>query len=149
MTKTSRLIGAALTLLAAAASVGYARDDRREAPVEDGHALRAKDVLGSRIVLKNGEAVGTVEDIIFDQDGTIDYLVVRDEGKYVTVPWEAARFNYGKHIATVEITPQQFQEVPRYTQEQYPSFYEPAYREKIYGDYGVKPRREIRADKRH
>ncbi len=109
--------------------------------------MRAKDVMGSRVSLKGGQAVGTVEDIIFDRDGTIDYLVVRDEGRYVTVPWEAARFDFGKRIATVDISPEHFREVPTYTQEQYPTFYEPAYREKIYKDYGVKPRREIRGDK--
>ena len=113
-------------------------------PTDAPRNLRAKDVLGSKVNIQGNLAIGTVDDIIFDDGGTIDYLVVLNDGKYVTVPWEAAKFDFDKRTATVEINQERFREIPTYTVEQYPRFYEPAYREKIYGFYGVKPRRDIR-----
>ena len=61
----------------------------RPAPPADARpaqTLRAKDVLGSKVSLKGGLAIGTVDDIIFDDGGDIDYLVVLNEGKDVLVP---------------------------------------------------------------
>jgi len=153
MSRTRGFVGAALAccLAATGASVCQAA-----APVEraadrdarDSHSLRAKTILGSKVSIEGGTNVGTVEDIVFDNDGTVDYVVVDHDGKYVTVPWEAAKFDYGRRTAVINITPERFREVPTYTSEAYPNYYEPAYREKIYSYYGVKPRREIRREDR-
>jgi sporulation protein YlmC with PRC-barrel domain len=116
--------------------------------VRGGNSLRAKTILGSKVSIEGGTAVGTVTDIIFDNDGTLDYLVVDHDNKFVTVPWEAAKWDLGQRTAVINITPQRWQEIPTYTSEAYPNYYEPAYREKIYSYYGVKPRREIRTEKR-
>src|SRR5205085_2178837 len=51
---------------------------------------KVKAVIGSKVSIQGGLAIGTVDDIIFDDDGYIDYLVVINEGKYVVVPWQAA-----------------------------------------------------------
>jgi len=118
-----------------------------QTPADATRTLRAKDVLGSKVNIQGNLAIGTVDDIIFDDGGTIDYLVVLNDGKYVTVPWEAAKFDFGNRMAVVEISQERFREIPTYTSEHYPAFYAPAYREKVYGYYGVKPRRDIRVEK--
>jgi PRC-barrel domain len=153
MMRTSRFAGAALAccLAATGATVCQAAAPvERVAAVEvrGGNSLRAKAILGSKVNIEGGTDVGTVVDIIFDNDGTLDYLVVDHDGKYVTVPWEAAKWDTGRRTAVINITPQRWQEIPTYTSEAYPNYYEPAYREKIYSYYGVKPRREIRTEKR-
>ena len=134
------------------------RDDRRPAEVRDegarpaetrrGRDLRAKHVLGSKISLKGGLAIGTVDDILFTEDGSIDYLVVVNEGKYVPVPWEAAKFDFDKRTATLEISEEKFREVPTFTSERWPNLYEPAYREKVYGYYGLRPGPDRRIERR-
>jgi hypothetical protein len=152
MRRTSRFAGAALAccLAATGATVCQAAPVEREVVVEGhgGRALRAKTIIGSKISLEGGTAAGTVADVIFDNNGTIDYLVVDHDNKFVTVPWEAAKWDLGKRTAVINITPQRWQEIPTYTSETYPNYYEPAYREKIYSYYGVKPRREIRREER-
>ena len=153
MLKTSRIAGAALACCLAATGVSITQ---AAAPVErevvregrDSHALRAKSILGSRVSIQGGTNIGTVEDIIFDNEGAVDYLVVQNEGKFVTVPWEAAKFDFDKRTAVVEITQERFREIPTYTQETVPNYYEPAYRQKIYTYYGVKPRRDVRIERR-
>src|SRR5690349_4639976 len=67
---------------------------------------RAKQILGSKVNIEGNTAVGTVDDIVLDENGNVDYLiVVTDEKKLVTVPWDAARFNADKRSTAVRITP--------------------------------------------
>ncbi len=152
MMRTSRFASAALAccLGAASATVCQAAAPvvREVAEAHGGGALRAKAILGSKVDLEGGTSAGTVVDIIFDDSGTIDYLVVDHDNKYVTVPWEAAKWDLGRRTAVINITPERWREIPTYTSEAYPNYYESAYREKIYGYYGVKPRRDIRVEKR-
>ncbi len=112
------------------------------------HALKAKAILGSHISIDGGQAVGTVDDILFSHEGSIEYLVVSDNGKYVLVPWEAAKFDYQKRTATVNITPEKFREVPTFTNDQWTEIYTPAFQTKIYTPYGLRPRAERRIERR-
>jgi hypothetical protein len=110
-------------------------------------AHRAKSVLGSRVSIQGNLNIGTLDDIIFDDNGYIDYLIVQNQGKFVTVPWEAAKFNFEQHTMSVDVNQQQFQQVPTYTT-QWPTFYEPAYRTQIYRFYGLTPGQERRMERR-
>src|SRR4051794_7283336 len=149
------------------------RDDRRQVPVQPQQPAtvqpgtqvqpqapagdsrqpqthKVKAVLGTRVSIQGGLAIGTVDDVIFDDDGYIDYLVVLNEGKYVVVPWQAAKFNFEQRAATVNITQQQFQQVPTFTVQSWPTF-DAGYQQRIYGYYGVtghERRVERRQDRR-
>jgi hypothetical protein len=139
------------------------RDDRREAvpppPVQveqrtearstsQPQAYRVKSVLGTKVSIQGNLAIGTVDDIIFSDDGYIDYLVVLNQGKYVTVPWQAAKFNFEQRTATVNITQTQFQQVPTFTTQTWPNVWAPGYAERIYGYYGLRPGQDRRMDRR-
>ncbi len=101
---------------------------------------RAKQVLGSKILIEGNTAVGTVDDIVFDGAGNLDYLIVENNGKLLTVPWEAAKFDAEKREAVLSITPDQYKVIPTFTVKTYPSFYTPAYRTEVYKYYGLTPR---------
>ncbi len=153
MSRVHRFVGSALAccLVATGATICQAAAPVERETVREGrgaHNLRAKTLIGSKVSIEGGTSVGTVEDVVFDNDGTIDYLVVDHDNKFVTVPWEAAKFDWDRRTAVISITPERFKEIPTYTLESAPNYYEPAYREKVYSYYGVKPRREIRTEKR-
>lgn len=109
---------------------------------------RAKQIIGSKLAIQGNASAGTVDDIVLDEHGNVDYLIVAtDDGKLVTVPWDAAVYNADQRVATVQITPEKFQQVPTYTAQQYPVYSTPAYRTQVYGYYGLTPgqtRRMIR-----
>jgi hypothetical protein len=65
---------------------------------------------------------------------------VQNDGKLVTIPWEAAKFDFDKRVATVNITAEQYKVIPTYTVGEYPVYFEPTYRTQVYGWYGLKPR---------
>jgi len=120
----------------------------RPAETRPGMAVRAKQILGTRVNIRGGTAVGTVDDIVLSDEGVVEYLIVAHEGKMVTVPWEAAKFDYEKRAATVNITQEQYRTIPTYTTERYPNFYTPTYRTEVYRYYGLTPGQGRRLERR-
>jgi len=105
------------------------------------NTFRAKQVLGTRILIQNDAQVGTVEDLVSDGAGNTDYLIVSTgDNNLVTVPWDAVKFDPERKTATVNVTQDVWRTVPTYTVTTYPQFYTPAYRTDIYKVYGVTPR---------
>jgi hypothetical protein len=116
-------------------------------------AFRVKGVLGTRVSVQGNASVGVIDDLVFDQDGQIEYALVLDQGKYVTVPWQAVKFAATAAqpgavapaatvpmAATIAITPEQYRVIPTFTATTYPSFFTPAYRTQVYQYYGLTPR---------
>lgn len=102
---------------------------------------RAKQILGSKIMIQNNTAIGTVDDIVFDGAGNLEYLIVANtDGKMVTVPWEAARFDVKSQSGVVNVTPEVYKTLPTYTNTTYPDFFTPTYRTTTYKYYGLTPR---------
>jgi len=103
-------------------------------------AYRMKDLLGTKVSLKGDVSIGTVDDVVFSDNGQVEYLVVANDGKLVTVPWEAAKFDFDKRTASLSITQEQYRAIPTYTTSDYPTYFEPAYRTRAYGWFGLRPR---------
>jgi hypothetical protein len=153
----NRTWGLSFLAVAVAAFVGVsvvmaqeARQEATQAETQEveGQAYRAKSVLGSKVSIENNTSIGTVDDIVFTDDGYLEYLIVLNENKLVTVPWEAAKFNFEKRTAVVNITPERFKAIPTYTVDQYPVFSAPQYRVETYRFYGLTPGQQRRAIRR-
>lgn len=138
MTSTLLRTGA-LTALLFGASVASAQPPAPPATPASNH-YRAKQVLGTKILIANDTAIGTVDDLVFDDAGNLEYLIVENGGKLFTVPFEAAKFNVEKKMAVLSLTAEQYKVLPTYTATTYPSFYTPTYRTETYKYYGVTPR---------
>ncbi len=109
-------------------------------PTADGQpAYRAKQVIGAKVSIQGNIVIGTVDDIIFADDGYVEYLTVVNDGKLVTVPWQAAQFNFEQRTAVVNITSEQFRVIPTFTVERYPAFFAPTFRTEIYKHFGLGP----------
>jgi hypothetical protein len=122
--------------------VAAAADDSKDPP-----HYRAKQILGSTVNIDDDSSVGTVDDIVFDVDGNVDYLIVAQDGKLVTVPWDAVQFNAERRRAAVNIAPDKYKGIPTYTADQYPVF-NPSYRTEVYRYWGLTPGRERRLIRR-
>ena len=136
-----------------------AREDRR-APVREerevvreeaapaANSYRAKEVLGAKVQIEGERSVGTIDDIVLDDNGNVDYLIVLTaDDELVTVPWDAAVFQPKQRVAKVAITQEKFEQVPTYTTEKYPTF-TPEYRNQTYKHYGLTPGQARRAVRR-
>ena len=150
---TLRAASAALLLAVGAVPV-LAADPPRVINAAPGAAtsqhFRAKQVLGTKIMIANNTAIGTVEDLVFDDAGNLEYLVVStDANKLVSVPWDAAKWDLDKKVGVVNITPEVYRTIPTYTVTTYPSFYTPTYRTETYKFYGLTPRELRRIERRN
>jgi sporulation protein YlmC with PRC-barrel domain len=58
---------------------------------------RASDLMGMEVVLEKGDTVGTIKDLVMDnQTGHVQYVVVAtDEGDYRAIPWKTLALYQG------------------------------------------------------
>lgn len=120
----------------------------KETTTTTGQDYSAKRVLGTAVQIEGNISIGKVEDIIFGDDGRVEYLVVLNESKLISVPWEAAKFNFEKRTAAVSITREQYKVIPTFTVETYPRFFTPEYQVQTYKYYGLTPAQERRLERK-
>ncbi len=154
MTKYTLRAASAALLLAVGAMPAFAADPPRvgaapPAAVTSNH-FRAKQVIGTKILIAGNTAIGTVDDLVFDDAGNLEYLIVAtDTNKLVSVPFDAAKWDLEKKMGVLAITAEQYKVIPTFTGTTYPSFYTPAYRTETYKFYGVTPRELRRIERRN
>ena len=149
MLKSTLYVGHAMVILATFATTNLMSQNAPEKPAHEGQHFRAKQLLGAKVQISSDMSIGILDDIVLDDNGNVDYLIVANQDKkLVTVPWDAAAFDVETRIATIRITPEQFKQVPTYSVEQYPVFSTPTYRTQIYKSYGLTPAQERRAIRR-
>ena len=135
-------------VLLATTGLALAQEPKSGAPVTT-NTFRAKQILGTKILIANNTTIGTVDDIVFDDAGNLEYLVVATgDNKLVSVPFEAAKWDLEKKVGTVNITHDVYKTIPTYTVTTYPQFYTPAYRTTTYKFYGLTPRELRRIERR-
>lgn len=118
-------------------------------PAANSPTFRAKQVLGTKIMIQNNTAVGTVEDLVFDDAGNLEYMIVSTgDNKLITVPWDAAKWDLEKKTGTINVAEDVYKKIPTYTVTTYPSFYTPTYRTEVYKVYGLTPRDLRRIERR-
>ncbi len=147
MSRTAARVATALGLLVAATALAVGQSATGQGAAGP-TAVRAKSLLGATVSLKGGTRAGTVQDIVLSNEGVVDYLIVSEGGKLVTVPWDAARFDWENRTATLNLTPAQYKRIPTYTSTSYPQFYSPAYRTEVYKYYNLKPGQARRLERR-
>lgn len=115
-------------------------------PVPATRGLTAKGLLGAAVTLQGNQAVGIIDDLVFGDDGVLDFLVVRSGNQLIPVPWAAVLFNSDLRTAVMNITPERFREVPTLTPAIVPNYADAAFRQRLYQAYGLEPgeRRESR-----
>ena len=112
------------------------------------HVRRSSVVIGATVAGRGDFSIGKVEDLVINEDGCIDYLVVANEDKFVLVPWGSATVDFERRTVIAEIEREKFRDVPTFTKERWPDVTDRVYVEKIRTFYGVRPGRERRIERR-
>ena len=137
---------------AAAAAASHHGEAGRHRAGHNRHGRRSGIPLftpsSARANIRGDLAVGTVDDIVFNDRGIIEYLIVLNENRLVTVPWQAARFAADRRTAFIDIAQDVYRRVPTYTATTYPNYFEPRYRSEILRYYGLSPIEDRRIERR-
>lgn len=111
------------------------------------HALRASNIIGAEV--KNGErtALGTVNDLVFNERGQVHYLIMTHGGvlgvgqKYCAVPLRAVTFkpteDAGEYWIEFNINPKTLEKAPNFTSDKWPNFRDDTFvksNDKFYSD---------------
>jgi hypothetical protein len=95
-------------------------------------------VIGGGVRIADGVSVGKIEDVVLNDRGCIDYVVVVYHDKYVAIPWSVATVDYGERIVTVDITEQRFAEVPTFTRTEFSVLTTSEFTQKVHSAFGGK-----------
>jgi len=75
---------------------------------------RMSTVVGSTVTLSDGTTAGRVEDLVYGDNGNLDYAVLNNNGTYSAVPWSAMNWNATSGAATLPLTRAQFSTIPTF-----------------------------------
>jgi len=98
---------------------------------------RVTTVVGTAFSLGT-ENVGKVVDVVFDDGGCIDYVLVQDTEGFIVVPWSVVTVNYDQKVVTVRsstVTVEKLREV-RFTEGRMPNFSDPTFTSKVESVWG-------------
>ncbi|ROT98448.1 PRC-barrel domain-containing protein [Histidinibacterium lentulum] len=96
----------------AAASPGLAQDAEEViVPEQGGSELRVDWVLGSRVYSLEGERIGSIEDLILDEeDGAVNAAIVSVGGflgigsKSIALDWDELQIDYDANVIELDLT---------------------------------------------
>jgi len=114
--------------------------------------FRVQDVLGKQVQNRQGENLGTIEDIVFDSDaGRISYAVLSFGGflglgdKLFAIPWEALTLGDKKgtlvsdKVFILNVDKDRLKDAPGFARDNYPNMADRSFGKVIYDYYGYKP----------
>lgn len=68
-------------------------------------------IIGSSVQLQGGDAYGKIYDIVLNDSGCLEYVVVDYQDQYYVVPWTVARVNYQQRTIVLDTTQQNLRQV--------------------------------------
>jgi PRC-barrel domain len=105
-----------------------------------------KSVIGSKVVNRQNEDLGKIEDVVLDAGaGRIAYAVLSFGGflgmgdKYFAIPWNALSFNLADKQAVLNLDKKHLENAPGFDKENWPNMADKTWGNQIYTHYGYKP----------
>jgi len=89
-----------------------------------GEIRKVSVLMGSKVTIRDGDSLGEVVDLVINDNGCIDFLIVRYEDDYVPVPWTVTTFNVQRRsvVVNTDITRAKLRDVT-FTRNRWPNFY--------------------------
>ncbi len=136
----SKLTALTCGLVLAAAGAATGQEAR---PTE---LRKVSQIVGSSVLLQDGVSYGKVEDIVLNEDGCIEYVVVTREDRYALMPWSVARVDYGKRAVTFDVQPQAVQPL-FFARDAWPNVSDPQFGSRVQEAFGPRAvRRGVRQE---
>lgn len=102
----------------------------RTTPSGTQEVRRISKIIGSNVRLRGTNNFGKVSDVILNDNGAAEYVVVSSGDRYVMLPWGAADLNYGQGYITYDVAPQAIQPL-YFTEDAWPNVTDPQYTTRI------------------
>src|SRR4051812_16799682 len=71
-----QMLGKTAACATLVATAGYvSAQEKTNKPADNRPHYRAKEIIGANVQIEGDQAVGTIDDIVLDSDGNVDYLI--------------------------------------------------------------------------
>jgi hypothetical protein len=102
---------------------------------------KVSTVIGATVSLEQGSRIGKVEDLVLNDDGCVEFVVVSYQDEYIAVPWSAATVDFSERVVRLDITRERLRDIPTFGRDPWPDFARGEYREKLHRVFGERSER--------
>jgi hypothetical protein len=95
---------------------------REETRTTTTQVRRVSSVIGASVQLVAGGTFGKVEDVIINDQGCIDFVVVVFEDKLFAVPFTLTRVDFTTRVVSIEIERERLLRAPSFARDRFPDF---------------------------
>lgn len=105
-------------------------------------AIRGSDLIGASVKNPNGDNLGTVNDIIVNKRGDVEYLILSHGGilgfgeELIPIPFKIARIDAKEQVVMVNISKDKLSKAPNFSD--WKNLSQPGFDQKVTGYYGEK-----------
>jgi sporulation protein YlmC with PRC-barrel domain len=117
------------------------------------HIHRTSEFIGQGVKDQQGEEIGEINDVVFDKEGNISYMILSKEGEegvldvvdseLIPIPWQEDKISIQEDNVVLSIDQQKIDEAPSFSSEEWENFKKQEFREKIHGYYNNEESQEI------
>ena len=112
--------GLACVLLLWGTSWAFGQAQIREETRTTTTVRRVSTFIGASVELQAGGAFGRVEDVIINDEGCIDFVVVVFEEKLIAVPFTLTRVDFGRRVVFLNAERDFLLRAPTFTRDRFP-----------------------------
>lgn len=106
--------------------------------------VKGSTIIGKAVQDMEGTSLGEIEDLAIDEiSGAVRYVVLPFRGirkmseKYFAIPWDALTLSHDRSHFVVGVKEDTLAQAPRFDEEEWPNFADPAYDRTMYEFYHV------------
>jgi sporulation protein YlmC with PRC-barrel domain len=109
---------------------------------------RASEFIGKDVNNQTGENVGTVEDVVFDNQGNIHYIILSRGGvagvgaDMVPIPFKAEKFSFQEDAIILSMDQQKLEGAPSFSSGEWDELSQQEFQQKVHGYYGTENYKE-------
>ncbi len=89
---------------------------------------RVNNIVGKKVISQKGEDLGTVDDLVLNENGCLDYLILGHGGvlgigdRLVPIPWKAVKTGSQADTVIVDVDKEQLTKAPSFESKKWPNF---------------------------
>jgi sporulation protein YlmC with PRC-barrel domain len=110
---------------------------------------RASEITGYTVRNHQGEELGEVNDLVFDNQGNISYLILSKGGlmgvgaDLVPIPWKAENITIQEDSIILSMDQQRLDQAPSFSSGEWENLEDQSFQQRVHGYYGVEQQQRL------
>lgn len=132
MSRFRVLAGSGLAFcLVLAGTAGAQAPRERAVGRSSGEVRRASEVIGAHVRLESGRAEARVVDLVLNERGCAEFVVVSLHDKFIAVPFDFVTVDFGDRVVRLDMSEDRLREAPSFDRDNFRMLSEARFRERV------------------